>query len=294
MRIIIMPVYKETFFPMPMPQNDAPLQLLHAGITHPDPSYRIVRNPPENIYVLEYVIRGKGHLYWGDKYYTPTAGDVYLLQPPLVHEYYSDTADPWEKIWFNLSGPLIGALCDAYHLRGIVYFHNCRLEKEFFEAAELLRNYKECFIHEFALRIHRIIAGIDLWRKTHPEIRKSPEGIHLKEYLDANWRKKISLKELAGEIHKSEAQTLRIFQKDWNSSPYAYLQKQRSFLARQYLENSDYPVKILAEMLGFRDEFYFSNWFKARNGVSPGLFRKKFRESGSLIFSPRMPGKQGG
>ena len=103
---MIVSIYKETFFPMPMPHPDAPLQILLAGITHPDPSYRIVRNSPGNLYVLEYVIRGKGHLRWGDKYYTPAEGDVYLLQPPLPHEYHSDSADPWEKIWFNLSGPL--------------------------------------------------------------------------------------------------------------------------------------------------------------------------------------------
>ena len=288
-----MSAYKETFFSMPMPQKDAPLQVLLAGITHRDPAYRIVRNPPLNMYVLEYVIRGKGHLHWGDKYYTPTGGDVYLLQPPLPHEYHSDSSDPWEKIWFNLSGPLAGALCDAYHLRGVVYFHKCPLEKEFFDAAELLRKPGDSFSREFAIRIHRIIAGIDLWRHRHPETRKSPEGIRLKEYLDANWRNKISLKELAGEIRKSEAQTLRIFQKDWNCTPYAYLQEQRSFLARQYLENSDYPVKILAEMLGFKDEFYFSNWFKTKNGMSPGIYRKQFRESRFSGCSSGAEQKQG-
>lgn len=80
MRIMIMCAWKETFFSMPMPPKDAPLKLLLAGFTHKDASYRIVRNGLDDIYVLEYVISGKGHLHWGDKYYTPTAGDVYLLQ----------------------------------------------------------------------------------------------------------------------------------------------------------------------------------------------------------------------
>ena len=281
MRIIIMSNYKETFFPIPMPLPDAPLQLQLAGITHKDPSYRIVRRNSENVYVLEYVISGKGHLYWGDKYYTLAEGDVYLLQPPLPHEYHSDSKTPWEKIWFNLKGPLMDALCDAYSLRGIVYFHNCPLEKEFLAAAEILRNRRDRFQTEFTLAIHRIIAGIDRWRQEYPGIGKSPEGIHLKEYLDANWEKKISLSNLAKEIHKSIPQTLRIFQKDWNTTPYTYLQEQRSFLARQYLVNSDYPVKILASMLGFKDEFYFSNWFKEKNGIAPSFYRKKFRENQS-------------
>lgn len=171
------------------------------------------------------------------------------------------------------------ALCDAYRLHGVVYFHHCRLEKEFLDTAELLRRQERNFYQEFALRIHRIISLIDLWRREHPEVRKSPEGIRLKEYLDANWQENISLGALASLIRKSPAQTLRIFQKDWNCSPYAYLQEQRSFLARQYLENSDYPVKILASMLGFKDEFYFSNWFKEKNGISPSAYRKRFRES---------------
>ena len=272
-----MPPLIETLFQLPESIFPTPLKLYSAGITHPDPNYRIHREKP-NLTVLEYIVSGEGHLVIDGRRYHIKAGDVYLLHPFTDQDYASDRLNPWEKIWFNLSGPLIGALCDAYRLRGIVYFHDCRLEKEFFEAAELLRKRPQAASGEFALLIHRIIAGIDLWRKEHPETRKSPEGVHLKEYLDTNWRKKVSLCELAGEIHKSEAQTLRIFRRDWNCTPYAYLQEQRSFLARQYLENSDYPVKILAEMLGFNDEFYFSNWFKEKNGCSPRSYRRRFRE----------------
>lgn len=65
MRIMIMCAWKETFFSMPMPPKDAPLKLLLAGFTHKDASYRIVRNGLDDIYVLEYVISGKGHLHWG-------------------------------------------------------------------------------------------------------------------------------------------------------------------------------------------------------------------------------------
>ena len=150
----------------------------------------------------------------------------------------------------------MNALCDAYRLRGVVYFHNFRIEKEFLNAADILRRHQNDLPTEFPLAVHRILAAIDRRRSTHPEAGKSPEGIRLKEYLDMNWEKNISLEKLAKLIRKSVPQTLRIFQKDWNCSPYAYLQEQRSFLARQYLENSDCPVKVLAAMLGFKDEFF--------------------------------------
>ena len=70
---------------------------------------------------------------------------------------------------------------------------------------------------------------------------------------------------------------MRIFRQDWSDSPYNYLQKLRDFFSRQYLENTSCPVKELAGLMGFKDEFYFSNWFKQRNGVSPSLYRKRFR-----------------
>ena len=59
-----------------------------------------------------------------------------------------------------------------------------------------------------------------------------------------------------------------------------YLQEQRSFFARQYLENTDCPVKELSAKLGFPDEFYFSNWFKQKNNLSPTAYRKQFRKNG--------------
>ena len=82
---------------------------------------------------------------------------------------------------------------------------------------------------------------------------------------------------LARLIRKSPAQMMRIFRRDWDDSPYNYLQKQRDYFARQYLKNTSCPVKGLAMMMGFQDEFYFSHWFKQRNGISPSLYRDRFR-----------------
>ncbi len=272
-----MSVWNETVYTCPWPEPGAPLVLELAGITHPDPAYRISRADPGETYVLEYVIRGQGHVYCGDRYYPIAAGDVYFLQPHVPHKYYSDPADPWEKIWFNLHGPLLKALCEAYRLHGVVYYHHCPLQEEFFHALETVRNWRNDSLPELSLRIHRILGRLHAWRNSHPEWRKSPEGVRLKEYLDRNWQRKITLAELARLIHKSQAQMMRIFRQDWNDSPGGYLQKQRDCFSRQYLENTNCPIKELAMRMGFQDEFYFSNWFKRRNGISPTGYRNRFR-----------------
>jgi len=269
--------WNETIYTCPQPSGSQPLFLELAGITHPDTSYRISRSGAEDIYVLEYVIRGRGHLVYGGQYYEIMEGDVYFLQPHVPHRYYSDPKDPWEKIWFNLQGPLMEALCDAYQLHGIVYYHDCPLQDEFFRGMEIVRNWNADSMVKLSLQIHRILERLHAWRNRHPESDKSPEGIRLKEYLDQNWQKKITVAALAHLVRKSPAQMMRIFRRDWGDSPYNYLQKQRDFFARQYLKNTNCPVKELAMMMGFQDEFYFSNWFKLRNGLSPSRYRDQFR-----------------
>lgn len=269
--------WNETIYICPQLPEDSPLQLKMAGITHPDPDYRILRNGTNGLFVLEYVVKGRGHIRYGDQKFSPVAGDVYFLQPPLRVEYYSDPDDPWEKVWFNLKGPLVEALCEAYRLKGMIYYHNCPLKDDFYDALQIVRSEQKDLHSRFALQLHRIIVKLSNWRNTHPESRKSPEGICLKEFIDSHWQEKISLRDLAEMIKKSPAQTLRIFKQDWQDSPCSYVQKQRNFYACQYLENTKYPVKVLADLLGFKDEFYFSNWFKQRNGCSPAAYRQKFR-----------------
>lgn len=273
----IMAHWHETIYLGPGPVPDAPLTLHAAGITHPDPEYRIARRNLQEFYVLEYVLRGHGELVCDGEHYKISAGDVYFLQPGSTHEYYSDRRDPWEKVWVNVGGKLMDSLCEAYRLHGLVYFHNCRMESDFMEALALVRQWGAGTDLAISLQLHRILANLREWRDLHPEMRHSADGIRLKEFMDSHWQEDISVEDLAAVIRKSPAQVRRIFQRDWQMSPHRYLCRQRVFYACQYLENTEYPIKILASRLGFRDEFYFSNWFRKEKGIAPTQYRKQFR-----------------
>ncbi len=271
-----MPPLIETLFQLPESIFPTPLKLYSAGITHPDPNYRIHREKP-NLTVLEYIVSGEGHLVIDGRRYHIKAGDVYLLHPFTDQDYASDRLNPWEKIWFNLNGDLVKNLIDAYQLKDLTHFKQCPLEAEFRAALEIVRQRRPDAYTELALALHRIFAGMNEWRQQHPESRKSPEGLKLKEFLDLNWRRDVSLDELGKQISRSRSQTIRIFQRDWQTTPYQYIQDQRYRLAREYLENTDCKIAAIAELVGFKDEFYFSNWFKSKAGLSPAFYKKKFR-----------------
>ena len=96
--------FREMFIPFLDRTDQDILKVWLSGITYPDSTYHVVRDEEHSYYyVLEYVVRGKGHIRFNDHYYEPQAGDVYLIQPRIQQEYWSDPDDPWEKIWFDVS-----------------------------------------------------------------------------------------------------------------------------------------------------------------------------------------------
>jgi hypothetical protein len=117
----------ETIYSFPGDWKGRPFHLQMTGISRCDGSYRIARLPSPDFFVFEQVLRGRGFLEIGGRLYEPKAGDVYFVDGRLKHAYWSDAKEPWEKIWFNVEGPLVSRLVDLYGLQGRHLFENCPL-----------------------------------------------------------------------------------------------------------------------------------------------------------------------
>lgn len=103
----------------PTPSLNMLLYPTMSGITNPDPSYfvrRFVNAEYEHLYVLEYVISGKGHIEYGKHKYTVQAGDFYLLNRYTTPYYYADQDEPFKKIWVNIAGRFMNALAYTYQI----------------------------------------------------------------------------------------------------------------------------------------------------------------------------------
>ncbi len=272
--------FEESLWQIPQPAYPVPLRLDTTGITRRDPNYHIRRPDGDFYYVLEYIIAGHGTLLIDGHTYHPAANDVYMLPPEVPHEYYSDRDDPWEKIWFNVSGSLIDQLLIAYNLPGAIYLKNAESSFEYFkQGLELGKKPPVNAYTELAALLHRIIATIAVIKFEQHEQQVSPEAMMLKEHLDNHWQESITMEQLSRVIDKSPVQTLRIFKRDWQTTPNLYLQQRKLTMAKQYLTNSSYPVRSIAGLLGFQNEFHFSTWFKRQCGLSPKFYRHRQPEA---------------
>jgi AraC-like DNA-binding protein len=253
--------------------QDENLFKLHlAGTSYCDGTYSIKRNR-KNIYVFEYIIKGEGYLYInGNKFY-PQEGDAYIVHPYTNHVYGSSAENPWTKIWMNVSGALVKELMELYGLQNVFHISNCPLERIFTEAfTEMGENSTAHSIASIAL--HKIVMTVATVLKARSETKKSPAAVKLKNFLDKNMKTDITLEQMAECISKSPSQTIRIFKAEWGLPPYRYLLNNKIDYAQTLLGNTNMTVKEAAFELGFKDEYYFSNIFKARTGHRPSEIQK--------------------
>lgn len=92
--------------------------------------------------------------------------------------------------------------------------------------------------------------------------------------LELNFRRGISVGELACELGITTTHLTRCCQETCGRTAIELLQDRRIFEARQLLSDTDMPVGKIGESLGFTSPAYFTRAFQHRTGLSPSAFRR--------------------
>lgn len=96
-------------------------------------------------------------------------------------------------------------------------------------------------------------------------------------FIRQNFRKRISVVELAAMVHISPRQLQRKFVETFGSSPQAFIMKLRIQAACEALQHDDTPIGVVARDLGFGDQSAFTQHFHKHIGLAPLRYRRQFR-----------------
>ena len=254
------------------------LEIIMAGITHPNPTYRIMHNIskqfPYDYYVFEYVVKGVGYIETPEEKYTVKAGDFYFLNKLRYHIYYSDPDEPYEKIFIVLKGSFVDFLVSSYHLDDSVYIKNCNLYS-------LMMQFINLFNREGPINYDRFsILVLELFQQAFPspyQVKQSsnylPEMI--KNYIDTHITEKITLDDISSNLYISKSHIERAFKKEYNQTPLAYCANQKISHVSSMLATTDYSLSQIAQHLGYSDVKYMSKSFKKIKGKTPMEYRRE-------------------
>lgn len=116
----------------------------------------------------------------------------------------------------------------------------------------------------------------DAWDDT--QLQATPDILDIqtiKNYLDENFKRRISLDDLASSFYLNKYYLMKLFKDRYGMTINAYLNQARMTWVKQQLRFTDKTVEALAAELQI-EPAYLSRLFKNIEGVSPTSFRKNW------------------
>lgn len=95
------------------------------------------------------------------------------------------------------------------------------------------------------------------------------------EYIHTHYKEDISLHDVAGSLHYSEAYFCKLFRQCFDKNFTTYIAEYRIEKAKQLLSDPMINIKEAGEEAGYRDANYFTKVFKRVTGFTPSEYRMK-------------------
>ena len=190
----------------------------------------------------------------------------------------------WSLQWCHFYGPNMNAIYQKYQERGGgPVFHPSdpagyrNILTELFQIAGSADYVRDMRIQE-KLSSLLVLLMEDAW-DPQQTVSDAPDPMDIqqvKEYLDANYMRKITLDELASRFFINKYYLLTLFKDRYGVTVNAYLNQMRVTYVKQQLRFTDRTAESLAAELHI-EPAYLSRLFKKVEGVSPSEFRKSWK-----------------
>ena len=227
------------------------------------------------------VIDGEGKLEYQGRQYCLKMGDSAFIN--CQHPYSHRTDEVlWTIKWIHFYGPSMALIYDKYLERGgqpvfeadTEPFLNVHLK--LFETAGSNDYMRDMIINELLATLLRLLME-QSWHPESASIKSKKTSANvIREYLEKNYKGKITLDELADIFYINKYYLTRVFKEQFGISITSYLKTVRITHAKQLLRFSDMTVEEIGYESGIGALNYFSRVFKEVEGVSPSVYREQW------------------
>ena len=134
----------------------------------------------------------------------------------------------------------------------------------------LLKPWKEERLCEL---INTAIENVRSMQKTDSIVHSQKDVI--KDYIDRNYKKDISAKDVASILGYSDVYFSKVFKQLFDDNFINYLTGLRINRAKELLKDVSFNIKEVGKSVGYADSNYFTKVFKRSVGMSPSEYRSK-------------------
>lgn len=95
------------------------------------------------------------------------------------------------------------------------------------------------------------------------------------KYISDNIHRKINLEEVAQYLHLNSSYFSRLFKKEVGETFVKYVVNMKMNRAKELLDQTNYSIIEISELLGYDNQSYFNKTFKGSEGISPIEYRNR-------------------
>ena len=270
--------HEDAFGTPPMP-DEHPFWISQYGHTFADGDYHEF-SYKSDVTRIEYVIDGRGVINSQDRSCIVSKGDTYILHQGENHNCFSDMKNPMDKIWVNVTGPMVEEMVKLFGLEQQLLFKEADASPYIYRMHEICRRTQDpyeiqakgsgafCELIQFLAR-----------QKKTDAVSTGDFADDMRTYIDLHIEDEITIEDLCGVSQKSPNQTIRLFKQKFGITPHQYILRLKFTAACTMLQSSNLSVEKIAQRLNYQSVGYFSNFFYSFNGMRPSEYRRLHRSS---------------
>lgn len=236
-------------------------------------------------YVIGLIEEGTESFNCRGRVFHATKNSILLINPDEAHDGWSGTKQGWKYRTFyptpelmrEVSRDILGKDIGVPLFEGPVIrdqkiasnLKDLHFSSQSGEATELEIQTRFIALAEGLLQRHFKGANYKLTQRSD---KKRVEKV--KEYLNSNWYKNVSLDALANEFGISPAHLLRLFSQSTGIAPHQYQNSIRVRKAKEFIREGNQLADV-AVQAGFYDQSHMNRFFRKVTGIRPGAYLRR-------------------
>lgn len=244
---------------------------------------------------IEYVTRGKATVYINGTKYEVVRGDMIFMSPETSHAFEPGCDFEHIEIFFSpkLIGEGLSTTSDMLARLAMTSYDDLRLDKNYglvhFSGSDLRETEAllDIMQREYSDKEHdyeSIMCNclntilIRMIRNSLGSAERTDIWSKLKEYIDENIEKHLTLTHLASKCFYNPSYFSRQFKKKLGTSLTVYVKSKRIDRAKELLLTESCPVEEISKRIGFTDRSAFYAAFFESTGKTPSEYRVEHKK----------------
>lgn len=236
---------------------------------------------------LFYVVRGKGEFIVEEKRFPVKEDDLVIINSQTLHTEVSVYDQPLEYVALGIEGLSFVFQPEEEEIKNYSVFNYRGKKNEFWfyfktltkEIQDKPKGYETVCQNVLEILLLNLMRDSNCTFALIPTNRISKECTALKQYIDTHFKENITLDQLADVIHMNKFYLTHTFRKTYGMAPIAYMIGKRIEESKYLLENTDFSLSQISDIVGFSSPSYFSQTFKRTEQESPKEYRDRMRQT---------------